>query len=331
MRSVTGIPDSRRSDFRPPDPDGLWRFPVFSYRRATGAAVPADHFQREPGVSLTETADVVVIGTGPGGAIPGYYLAAGGAKVVYLERGPWLKTEEFTHDLQVGTYTRIVDLIQGDGMTWSPAIASADRSVVYFAAALRAPSFVFYRRGSIGRRLWPALDHPGSLDPWYDRVEQTLPVAQQTWNDVPYAGGLLAAACRTAGWTCNPVPVAVDLGSCTNCNWMLNGCRFGAKRSMLLNYLPAALAHGAEIRPLHEVQTIARRRHRATATASASLQVDGDYRLARAGTIEAKVVVLAAGAMGTPVILQRSARCSGGVRPPSASISRPTAITSRWP
>ena len=71
---------------------------------------------------------------------------------------------------------------------------------------------------------------------------------------MPYAGGLFAAACEHAGRTANPVPVAVDIAKCTNCNWMMAGCRFDAKRSLLLNYLPAALAHGAEIRPLHEVQ-----------------------------------------------------------------------------
>jgi hypothetical protein len=26
-----------------------------------------------------------------------------------IERGPWLKTQEFTHDLQLGTYTKLVD------------------------------------------------------------------------------------------------------------------------------------------------------------------------------------------------------------------------------
>ena len=43
--------------------------------------------------------------------LPDHHLAAGGAKVVFLERGPWLKTEEFTHDLQLGTYTKLVDYV----------------------------------------------------------------------------------------------------------------------------------------------------------------------------------------------------------------------------
>ena len=97
-----------------------------------------------------ETTDVVVIGTGFGGAIPAYNLAAGGAKVVMLERGPEVATEEFAHDLRIGTYTRYVDLINGDGIQVVAGNCVGGSSVVYFAASLRAPSFVFDRRGSAG-------------------------------------------------------------------------------------------------------------------------------------------------------------------------------------
>jgi hypothetical protein len=102
------------------------------------------------------------------------------------------------------------------------------------------------------------------------------------------------------------MPQAVDLTKCTNCGWQYNGCRFDAKRSMLLNYIPAATAHGAEIRPGHEVQALApadtpgyryRVNYRATG---------GGATVAEVGAIEAKIVVLAAGTIGTPVILQRS-------------------------
>ncbi|MFH8605250.1 GMC oxidoreductase, partial [Streptomyces flaveolus] len=134
----------------------------------------------------------------------------------------------------------------------------------------------------------------------------SLSVARQGWQDVSYAGGLWAAACSHAGRTANPHPVAIDTAKCVNCNWMMAGCRFEAKQSLLVNYLPAALAHGAEIRPLHEVQYLER-------TADGGYRVhynviDGeDYRTtAGSGVIEAKIVVLAAGAGATPVILQRS-------------------------
>jgi len=98
---------------------------------------------------------------------------------------------------------------------------------------------------------------------------------------------------------------------------MANGCRFDAKRSMLLNYIPGAEAHGAQIRPLHEVQAIHRAQTAGYRYAVSYLQLDpNDYRTSLgSGVIEAKIVILAAGTMGTPVILQRSAASLGAMPP----------------
>ena len=268
-----------------------------------------------------ETTDVLIIGTGFGGSIPGYHFAARGARVIMLERGPRLSTDEFTQSLQVGGYTRILDSIAGSGINVTAGNCVGGSSVVYYAASLRAPSFVFERRGTLGRRLWPASITRQSLDGWYARAEDALPVSQLSWDDVPYAGGVFAAACTRAGHTCQPVPVAVDLTRCTNCNWMANGCRFDAKRSMLLNYIPGAEAHGAKIRPLHEVQAIHRSQIAGYRYAVSYLQLDAnDYTVSLgSGVIESKIVILAAGAMGTPVILQRSAASLG---PMPAAVGR---------
>ncbi|WP_067815110.1 FAD-dependent oxidoreductase [Actinomadura kijaniata] len=254
-----------------------------------------------------ESTDVLVIGSGFGGAIAAYHLAAGGARVVVLERGPWLESKDFDHDFKLGSsYTRIFDFVVGDGMSVLGGNCVGGGSVVYFAAMPRAPRFVFERTGSVGRRMWPKALSRDALEPWYDRVAEAMPVTRQDWDDVTYAGGLWAALCARSGHTANPVPVAVDNDKCTNCNWMMAGCRFDAKRSLLTNYLPAALAHGAQIRPLHEVQHISR-------TDDGGYRVhynvidDEDYRIhTGGGTIDAKIIVLAAGAGATPVILQRS-------------------------
>ena len=148
-----------------------------------------------------ETTDILIIGTGFGGSIPGYYLAAGGARVIMLERGPRLSTDEFTQSLQVGTYTRIVDSIQGNGIDVTAGNCVGGSSVVYYAASLRAPSFVFERHGTLGRRIWPASITRRTLDKWYRRVEEALPVSQLSWDNVPYAVGVFAAACTRAGHT----------------------------------------------------------------------------------------------------------------------------------
>ncbi|MEU5373201.1 GMC family oxidoreductase [Streptomyces sp. NPDC005951] len=257
--------------------------------------------------SAIEKTDVLVIGSGFGGAIAAYHLAAGGARVTVLERGPWLKNDEFEHDYKLGSsYTRIFDFVVGDGMSVLGGNCVGGGSVVYFAAMPRAPKFVFDRHGSIGRRMWPKEISRETLDPWYDRIEESLSVSKQDWGDASYAGGLWAAACDHAGRTANPLAAAIDNSKCVNCNFMMAGCRFEAKQSLTVNYLPAALAHGAQIRPLHEVQYLTR-------TAEGDYRVhynivhDEDYRLQNgSGVIEAKLVVMAAGAAATPVILQRS-------------------------
>lgn len=267
-------------------------------------------------MSSTASTDVVIIGSGFGGAIPAYHLAAGGAKVVVLERGPWLSAEEFDHDFKLGSsYTRIFDFTVGDGMSLLGGNCVGGGSVVYFATMPRAPRFAFERRGSIGQRMWPAAITRDSLDPWYDRATEALPVTKQNWEKIPYAGGLFAAACAHAGRTANPVPSAVDVDMCTNCNWMMAGCRFDAKRSLLLNYLPAALAHGAEVRPLHEVQHLSRNDDGGYRVHYRNVDAE-DYRILHdSGTIDAKIVIVAAGAGATPVILQRSETALGAMPP----------------
>jgi choline dehydrogenase-like flavoprotein len=258
-------------------------------------------------MTSAEQTDVVVIGSGFGGAITAYHLAAGGAKVVVLERGPWLEAKDFDHDYLLGSsYTRVFDFVAGDGMSVLGGNCVGGGSVVYFAALPRAPGYIFERQGSIGRRVWPSAINRDTLNPWYDRVSDAIPVVKQDWNDISYAGGLWAAACNHAGRSANPVPVGIDNSKCTNCNWMMAGCHFDAKRSMLTNYLPAAVASGAEIRPLHEVQQLSR-------TDDGGYRVhynlidDVDYRVSTgSGTIDAKIVIVAAGAGATPAILQRS-------------------------
>jgi choline dehydrogenase-like flavoprotein len=263
-------------------------------------------------MTSTERTDIVVIGSGFGGAIAAYHLAAGGARVVVLERGPWLSSDEFEHDFILGSSsTRIFEFVAGDGMSVLGGNCVGGGSVVYFATMPRAPGFAFDRRGSIGRRMWPCSITRATLDPWYDRVSEALPVSKQSWAEVTYPGGLWAAACDHAGHTANPAPVAIDTARCTNCNWMMAGCRFDAKRSLLMNYLPAAIASGAEIRPLHEVQKLSRNSDGLYRVEFDT--IDEEYYRVRTGSgaIEAKIIVLAAGAGATPVILQRSEAALG--------------------
>jgi enediyne biosynthesis protein E9 len=263
-----------------------------------------------------ELSDVVVVGSGFGGAPPAFHLAEAGARVVILERGPRMTGSGLTAEPELTRWTRVFDVILGNGMITLAGNCVGGGSMHYYAVSLRAPAFAFERTSRDGARLWPARLSRPDLDPWYERVEEALPVTRLGWDDISRGGEIFSTACRRAGRDCSPVPLAVDLNACDNCGSMAGGCRVDAKRSMMLNYLPAAEAAGAEIRPLHEVQRLT-----PASTPGYRYRVEydvlerGHYRVAGQGAIEARAVVIAAGTMATPVMLRRSASRLGPMPP----------------
>jgi enediyne biosynthesis protein E9 len=144
--------------------------------------------------------------------------------------------------------------------------------------------------------MWPAAVSRRTLDPYYARAEQGLRVQRPRWEEVSKSGGLWAATLHSAGHTADRVPLAISEERCVNAKWCHTGCIFGAKNSLITNYLAAAEQAGVQVRPSTEVETISQSGAR-------------PYRYvvqADAAQLECKVLVLAAGAMGTPPLLMRS-------------------------
>ena len=112
---------------------------------------------------------------------------------------------------------------------------------------------------------------------------------------------------------------------------MMAGCRFDAKRSLLLNYLPGGARARRQIRPLHEVQRIPGAHRRDGYRVHYRSSTTRTTASCRRGRIDAKIVVLAAGAGATPVILQRSEASWAPCRTRSAATSPATASGSTRP
>ena len=72
-----------------------------------------------------------------------------------------------------------------------------------------------------------------------------LRVAPTTWDMVSKSGGVWAAMLREAGHTCDRVPLAISPERCVNAKWCYTGCIFGAKNSLITNYLASARARRA--------------------------------------------------------------------------------------
>jgi len=272
---------------------------------------------------MAERVDVCIVGSGFGGSISAYrlaelYRAAGQTpSIMVLERGRRHQHTDFRQSMDLGHLSRIYGLVQGQGAQIVVGDGVGGGSNFYLAASLRAPSETFERRdhrpddGS-DRRMWPSQLSRATLNPYYSRVEAALRVQKPTWKQVAKAGGLWAKTLDAAGHTCDRVPLAIDLGRCIQARWCHTGCIYGAKNSVITNYLAAAEAYGVQVRPNSQAELIAQssaRPYRYLLTVS---EIDNDGEsptrqpTGREFQIECKVLILSAGAMGNPPLLMRS-------------------------
>ena len=271
---------------------------------------------------MADRVDVAVVGSGFGGAITAFRYAAAGLRVTVLERGARipdadLRQSQAPDDL-FRVYTRYQSTFLGGGgddtgLDVLTGTVVGGGSIVYSGASLRAPSFVFDRLDGGGQPLWPAGITRASLDPFYERVEQNLPVTQmlwrtddpdEAWRQVPRRGSAWAEVMGAAGHRVLPIRQAVQ--DCLHCGWCNAGCRFGAKRDLTKNYLAAAEVLDATVRSGVEVQALVRTTDRwqvlgVARTGPGPADVEPEGLL-----VEADHVVLAGGTVATTLLLQSS-------------------------
>jgi enediyne biosynthesis protein E9 len=273
---------------------------------------------------VTERADVVIVGSGFGGSITAWrlaelYRAAGvdPSAIVVLERGRRYGHTDFRQSMDIDHLSDIYLLIQGQGAQVVTANALGGGSNLYLAASLRSPHETFERRDrrpddGPTRRMWPAAITRHVLDPYYARAERGLRVRQPTWDQVSKSGGLWAATLNAAGHTCDRVPLAISPARCVNAKWCHTGCIFGAKNSLITNYLWAAENAGVRVRPNLQVELIKQSSARPYRYVIQADVMDNEGTSpTRAPTgqqvqIESKVLVVSAGAMSTPPLMLRS-------------------------
>ncbi len=272
----------------------------------------------------SERVDVVIVGSGFGGSITAWRLAelyrASGVdpgSIVVLERGRRYGHTDFRQSMDIDHLSDVYLLIQGQGAQIVTANAVGGGSNLYLAASVRSPSETFERRDrrpgdGPARRMWPEAISRRTLDPYYARAELGLRVARPRWDQVSKSGGLWAAALDNAGHTCDRVPLAISQERCVNAKWCHTGCIFGAKNSLITNYLAAAESAGVQVRPNVQVSSIGQssaRPYRYVVSGDVMDNEGSDPTRGPSGQtlqLECKVLVLAAGAMGTPPLLMRS-------------------------
>jgi choline dehydrogenase-like flavoprotein len=279
-----------------------------------------------------QQADVVVIGSGPSGAVVTHTLASAGVDVVCLEQGDWINPSDFpanepewelliqqrwAHDPNVRKAEADYPLEVSDSDMW-PVMLSAvgGTSLFYGAEWVRLLPSDFRVRSLDG----VADDWPLSyeeLKPYHDEVDRFLGVSG-IGGDPAYPEGLdypmpphplgkvgmkAAAGMNALGWHWWPGAnaIAVDrhktLERCVRrgtCEW---GCPAGAKASFDLIYLPQAIAAGARLITGARVNRIESGPD-GLATGAHWIDRDGNENF-----VAAKAVVLCANGIGTPRLL----------------------------
>src|ERR1051325_8375452 len=256
--------------------------------------------------------DVLVIGTGFGAAAPALRLAQAGLRVVMLEKGPHINPFKDFRQTQDPRYIlRYIKGLSGDHVNFTYAEGLGGGSGFYEMVSLRAPSLVFQQRDEDGRLLWPAGVNRAALDPYYDVAERMLRVEQIGEHEVPKSGLVFAMLMKNLGYSSDRARYAVQ--HCIGSGFCTTGCIYGNKQSLHVNYLPQAVAAGAEVQcgvdalsihPLGDPRSTERHRHLD--------RLDERYEVAArradgaAVRYRAKIVVLGAGTVGTARLLLAS-------------------------
>ncbi|MBV7258679.1 GMC family oxidoreductase N-terminal domain-containing protein [Erythrobacter crassostreae] len=279
--------------------------------------------------SLTEAKShytVLVVGSGYGAGVAASRLARAGQDVCILERGKEMLPGEYPDKLtdaqgamqfnvkggRIGAPDAMFEVHVNDDQYALVGCGLGGTSLINANVSLELDKRL------LDQTQWPTAfrDHPGEIDPYYERAREML--SPNAYPDTyPKLGKLdaLEHSAKTMGKRFYKTPINVNFEdktnkfgvpqpACTNCGDCTSGCNVGAKNTTLMNYLPDAANHGAEIFTQAKVLWVERDEesdvwrvhveHNSESASKAPITISADH------------VVLGAGAIGSTEILLRS-------------------------
>jgi cholesterol oxidase len=277
-----------------------------------------------------------VVGSGYGGAIAADRIARAGRDVCVLERGRELHPGQYpdsafsaareiqvqTPEAHYGAAAGLLDFHVSPAVTVVTGCGLGGTSLINANVALEPGDDV------LADKAWPEAlrNDAGALRRHMKTARGMLGSTPypQDWPDLPKltaleraAKGLNTSVRRpdlNVTFEAGPNRAGVIQNACTLCGDCCSGCNYGAKNTVLMNYLPDAEAHGAEIFTEIAVRTVNRWREPGSGLQTWRVDLEAvpgsdsgpDDPDIVPEFITADVVVLAAGTLGTTQILLRS-------------------------
>ncbi|XP_039121518.1 LOW QUALITY PROTEIN: long-chain-alcohol oxidase FAO4A-like [Dioscorea cayenensis subsp. rotundata] len=252
--------------------------------------------------------DVVVVGSGSGGGVVAGVLAQAGYKVVVLEKGHYHARNKLS--LIEGPsldqmYERNGLLATADmGVTILAGSTVGGGSAINWSASIRTPDKVMGEwREKLGLELFGSEAYEHALDVVCKRMGVHPDVEEESLNNA-----VLRRGCKELGYPVKNIPR--NAPSDHHCGWCCFGCKDGRKKGTLETWLVDMVESGngviipgsKAIRVIYEN----RGREKKVATGVVFEFENGWSGEKEKCMVEAKVTVVACGALNTPVLLKKS-------------------------
>ncbi len=277
---------------------------------------------------MSEEYDVVVVGSGYGGAISASRLARAGLKVCLLERGderqpgdfaegPLEAMREMQMDMpnrRMGAPNALFDFHVNPDITVLVGCGLGGTSLINANVAIMPDERVWLDRkwpdairADRETRIAEGVRHAQTMlrpAPFPDHVAPPVKLQAMDRSAKHMKAPLLRPAI-TVSFEAGVNHVGVEQAECNQCGNCVGGCNSGAKNTLLMNYLPDASNHGAEIFTGASVKRVERKGSRWIVrfdVTSGGLKSFG----ASSMFVAAETVILSAGSLGSTEILLRS-------------------------
>jgi choline dehydrogenase-like flavoprotein len=245
---------------------------------------------------------VCVIGTGAGGAAAMARLAANGLDVIGLEAGGYVTAADCTQrELDMlpllfqdaalrATADKSIGILQGRGVGGSTL---HNTGLVY-----GPPPAVLER----WRREHGLAIGEQQAEEYVAAVLRTLRATPIPVSEINPNNAVLQRGAEALGWRYR-VPLH-NRAECCGCGYCIIGCAYNRKYNAALTWLPQAVADGARI--LADAPVLRIDGRPGARRVICQLRHEDGRPTGRRATIEASIVMVAAGALDTPALLQRS-------------------------
>ena len=290
-------------------------FPRVPIHGKPGKGFDFDFLQLPPGAEpeILET-DVVIVGSGCGGAVCAKNLAEAGNRVMVVEKGYYWGAKHLPMSEKDGA----IHLYANGG-----AISSDDNSIyiiagqswggggtVNWSASLQTQAFVRKEWADTGLPFFTSSEFQDSLDRVCHRMGVSTEHVEHNKNNQ-----ILADGARKLGYSQKTVPQNTG-GNKHYCGYCTLGCGAAEKQGPVVSFLPDAQKAGAQFMEGLQVDEVVFKSINGNPTAvgvkgswksrDSFGGVNGSDRTTRKVIINAKRVIVSAGSLESPLLLLRS-------------------------